>query len=89
MATYAQRAVTICDTLLNVPATNAQRDRIAKAFASALPSDATQAQIAEQFIKELRQYVLSRVQAYETDVGVAALRDTKAAQVILDFAETP
>lgn len=87
MATYAQRAVAICDALLNATATGTQRDRIAKAFAASLPPEATQAQIAEQFIKEIRQYVLGRIQSYETDVGVSALRESKASQIISDFAE--
>lgn len=89
MATFTQRAVTICDSLVNGTATASQRDRIAKAFAAGLPPDATQAQIAEQFIKVLRQYVLDRITATETDTGVVALRENKAAQVPIDFAETP
>lgn len=89
MATYGQRAVTICDALVNGTATATQRDRIAKAFASTLPPDATQAQIAEQFIKELRQYVLDRITAYETQAGITSLREQKAAQVPVDFAEAP
>lgn len=87
MATYAQRAVSICDALVNGTATGTQRDRISKAFAASLPPEATQAQIAEQFLKELRQYVLSRIQSYETDVGISALRESKASQIITDFAE--
>lgn len=89
MATYGQRAVSICDALVNGTASASQRDRIAKAFASSLPPDATQAQIAEQFLKELRQYVIDRITSFETQAGVTALREAKAAQVPADFAEAP
>lgn len=87
MATYGQRAVAICDALVNGTASASQRDRIAKAFAAALPPDATQAQVAEQFVKELRQYVLDRITSYETQAGIATLRETKQLQVPLDFQE--
>lgn len=87
MATYAQRAVSICDALVNGAASASQRDRIARAFAASLPPEATQAQIAEQFLKELRQYVIDRITSAETQAGVIALREAKAAQVPADFAE--
>lgn len=89
MATYGQRAVAICDALVNGTATPAQRDRIAKAFSASLQPEATQAQIAEQFIKELRQYVIDRIASHETLAGITALREAKAAQVPTDFADGP
>lgn len=89
MATYNQRAVSIFTALLNAAPTQAQQDRLGRAFASSLPPDTTNAQISEQAIKELRQYVLDRVTAYETQAGITALRESKAAQVPIDFAETP
>lgn len=89
MATYPQRASAVCDALLNAAATAEQRDRISKAFAAGLPADATQAQIAAQFLKELRQYVLDRITSTETQSGITALRESKAAQVPIDFPETP
>lgn len=89
MATYGQRAITICDALVNGTATATQRDRIAKAFAATLPPDATNAQIAEQFIKELRQYVIAKITSHETSADVTAIREAKAAQVPSDFPEAP
>lgn len=89
MATYGQRAVAICDTLVNGVATATQRQRIAAAFAGSLPPEATQAQIAENFIKELRQYVIAKVISHETQASITALQESTAAQVPQEFSEAP
>lgn len=89
MATYNQRALSIFTALLNSAPTQSQQDRLGRAFASSLPPEATTAQISEQAIKELRQYALDRVTAYETQTGITALRESKATQVPIDFPETP
>lgn len=89
MPTYNQRALSIVNAIVNGTATASQSDRLAKAFAEGLPPEATNAQISEQFIKELKQYVIERITAYEIKTGVTALRDSKAAQVPLDFADNP
>lgn len=89
MATYNQRALSIFTALLNAAPTQSQQDRLGRAFASSLPPEATTAQISEQAIKELRQFALDRVTAYETQTGIAALRESKAAQVPIDFPEAP
>ena len=89
MATYNQRALSIFTALLNATPTQSQQDRLGRAFASSLPPEATNAQISEQAIKELRQYALDRVTAYETQSGITALRESKAIQVPIDFPEVP
>jgi uncharacterized protein RhaS with RHS repeats len=90
MPTYNQRAVSVVDSLVtNGPATTEQRARIAAAFSTGLPVDATQAQISERFIRELRSYVLDRVQIYETQDGISALRISKATSVPNEFPEAP
>lgn len=89
MATYNQRAVTLVDTLINGAATAEQRARVAAAFSSSLPPDATQAQISEQFVKELRGMVIDRILHFETQAGISDVRLAKAAQLPLDFQELP
>lgn len=89
MATYNQRAVTIVDTLVNGVATADQRARMAAAFSSSLPPGATQAQISEQFIKELRGLVIDRILTHETQLGISDVRMAKAQQIPTDFAEAP
>lgn len=87
MATYNQRALSIFTALLNAAPTQSQQDRLGRAFASSLSPEATTAQISEQAVKEFRQFVMARIVSYETESGVTALREAKAAQVPLDFAE--
>jgi len=90
MPTYNQRAVSVVDNLVtNGPASADQRARIAAAFSQSLPPGATQAQISEAFIRELRGYVLDRVQIHETQTGISALRESKAATVPNEFPEAP
>lgn len=89
MATYAQRAVAICDAIINAPATAEQRDRIARAFSVGMPPEATPGQIAERFVRELRGYVLDRIRQAEADAAVQAARDSVAADVAADFQEAP
>ena len=90
MATlYPQRAVAIVDAALGGPATQSQRDRVAAAFASALPPNATQTQIAEQLVKAVHQFLVDRVLAYETQAGIIALREGKLAEVVSTFTELP
>lgn len=89
MATYNQRALSIFTAIINAAPTQSQQDRLGRAFASSLPPSATAAQISEQAIKELRQIVLERVTAYETQTGITALRESKATQVPIDFPDTP
>jgi hypothetical protein len=90
MPTYNARAVSIVDNLVtNGPATADQRARIAAAFSTGLAPGATQAQISEAFVRELRAYVLGRVVMYEADPQINAVRASKAAQIPIDFAEAP
>lgn len=89
MATYNQRAVTLVDTLVNGTATTEQRARVAAAFSASLPPDATQAQISEQFVKELRGMVIDRILTFETQAGISDVRLAKAQQIPIDFAEQP
>ena len=89
MATYNQRALSIFTALINATPTQDQQDRLAAAFSSSLPPEATNAQISEQAVKELRQVVLDRVMMHETQSGITAVREAKAAQVPIDFAEVP
>lgn len=89
MATYNQRALSIFTAILNAAPTQSQQERLGRAFASSLPPEATNAQISEQAIKELRQYVLDRVAYHETQAGIASLRENKASQIPVEFAEAP
>lgn len=89
MANHNQRALSVFTAVLNAAPTQAQQDRLGRAFAASLPPEATTAQISEQYIKELRQWHLDRVTAHETQAGITALRESKAAQVPIDFAEVP
>lgn len=89
MATQPQRAISIYTGAFNVAPTQTQQDRMARAFAAALPPDATNAQIAEQMNKAVRQFLIDQVIAYETAAGKAALQESKAIQVPLDFPEVP
>lgn len=90
MPTYNQRAIAVVDNLVtNGPATQSQRDRIAAAFSAGLAPGATQAQISEALIRELRGIVLDRVMTYENNISISALRASKAAQIPIDFPEAP
>lgn len=89
MATHPQRAVSIYTGAFNVAPTQSQQDRMARAFSSALPPDATNAQIAEQMNKAVQRFLIDQVIAYETQSGITELRDSKATQVPIDFAEVP
>jgi len=89
MPTYNQRAIAIADALVNGTATTDQRARIGAAFSASLPPGATQAQISEQMVREVRGMVIDRVLAFETAAGMSAVRLAKAAQLPLDFAELP
>lgn len=89
MATFPQRAIAIAEAALNRATTQAERDRITKAYAEALPPDATSAQIAEAFVTDVWRGIVERVRSYETRTEKAAIDATKATQVAADFAQTP
>lgn len=89
MAEVGPRSISIVDALLNTTSTQSQRDRISKAFAAALPPEATQTEIAEQFLKELWQVVVDRVMTYETQAAIIAVRESKISTIPTDFAQLP
>lgn len=78
MATANQRAIAICDALVNGTSTADQRQRVLAAFGS-----------AEQFIRDIRRYVLERVQGTEEAMPVAQARQSVADDINTDFAESP
>jgi hypothetical protein len=87
MATYIQRAVSICDAIVNGTATAAQRDAILQAVCPNLPAEWTQAQKAEAFIREVRQRVLRARQAQLQQSGVDAAIATAATQTATEIPE--
>lgn len=78
MATLNQRAIAICDALVNGTATTEQRQRVLAAFGS-----------AEQFIRETRQYVLNRLEVHESQAPVSAARQQVVDGIKTDFTEAP
>lgn len=89
MATYVQRATAIADALLNSTATIAQKKRIAKAFTPSLDDTATGPEIAEAFVRAIREYVLDRVGQYESQAAMVAARVATVDSVGADFSEVP
>lgn len=78
MATVNQRAIAICDALVNGTSTADQRQRILAAFGS-----------ADSFIKETRRWVLSSLINTEASAPVTAARQLVEQDIATDFAETP
>lgn len=74
MPTVAQRATAICDAILNTTATAQQKQRAQAAFGS-----------AENFLREVRRFVISKIEQAEEEAGKQATR----AQVRNDFSEAP
>lgn len=89
MATHPQRALAIAEAALNRATTQAERDRITKAYAEALPPNATSAQIAEAFVNEVWSGIVERVRSYETRTDTAAIVAAKSTSVAADLAQTP
>lgn len=89
MATFPQRAIAIAEAALNRTTTQAERDRITKAYAAALPPDATSSQIAEAFVTDVWRGIVEHVRMYETSAETAAIVAAKATSVAADLAQTP
>lgn len=89
MATYTARATAIADAIVNSTATPAQKKRIAKAFTPSLSDAATNAEIAEAFVRAIREYVLSQVSTYESQAAMGAARQSTLASVAAEFPEAP
>lgn len=78
MATFNQRAISICDALVNGTATVEQRQRVLAAFGS-----------AENFLRDIRRHVLGHVQHHEAQAGVASAWQAASASVDSGFTEQP
>lgn len=89
MPTYTQRAVAICDAIVNNTATQAQRDAILSAICPNVPVEWTQAQKAEAFIKEIRQRILRARQDQLQKTSVDSAIAGAATQAATDIPETP
>lgn len=74
MPTILQRATAICDALVNATATTQQKQRAQAAFGT-----------AENFLREVRHFVISRIEQAEEEAGKQATR----AQIRTDFTEAP
>lgn len=74
MPTPLQRATAICDALVNTTATTQQKQRVQAAFGT-----------ADAFLREVRQFVISRVQQHEETSAREATRN----QVLADYNEAP
>lgn len=69
---YVARAVTIFETLLNRPATVAEKQRLLDAYALSAPTGATNADIAGIFLRMLRGYVIDQINHKEGQAAAAA-----------------
>lgn len=78
MATPNQRAIAICDALVNGTSTAGQRQRVLDAFGT-----------ATDFIQVIREFVLHRVTESEAQAPVAQAKDAVTASVAADFQELP
>lgn len=87
MATYVQRAVAICDAIVNGTATAGQRDAIITAVCPNLPPEWTQAQKAEAFIRDLRQRIHRARQGQIQQAGVDSAIASAAAQAEAEVPE--
>lgn len=74
MPTPQQRGVAILDAVLNASSTPAQRQRAVTAFGS-----------ADNFVREIRQFLISRIMQHEEAAGRVAARNL----VDTDFTELP
>ena len=93
MATFVQRAGWIADAVVNGTATASQKQRIAAAFKPALIHDPskvyTNAEIAEFFVKDIRNFIMQRVKAYEAAEAIRLAHQNTSDQVDTDFSEAP
>lgn len=78
MATANQRAIAICDAIVNGTSTTGQRQRLLAAFGT-----------APDFIQALREFVLFRITNAESAAPVAQAQSNAAASVLADFQEAP
>lgn len=78
MATENQRGISICDALVNRTTTTQERSRLLAAFGT-----------SGDFLRDVRRYVLGRVEQHEQTQPVAAARDAVTADVAASFTETP
>lgn len=78
MPTPNQRAIAICDALVNATSTVGQRQRLLAAFGS-----------APEFIQAIREFVLYRITNSEAAAPVAQAQSTAANSVTADFQEIP
>lgn len=78
MATPNQRAISICDALVNGTSTTGQRQRLLDAFGT-----------ASEFIQAIREFVLFRITNSEAAAPVAQAQSAAAASVTNDFQEAP
>lgn len=94
MATTVQRWQAIGDALLNRAATQSELTRLGLAIAKQGPDLAaynamSNSSKAEYVLAYLRRHLLHLVKDTEAATAVAQARDTTAAAVSADFAETP
>lgn len=89
MPTPVQRAASIVDALLNRTASAADRASVHAAFADMLPPTATQAEIAANFIKVMRQVMTDRVTGFESRNNVATAVNNTVTSVNSRLAESP
>lgn len=76
MPTPNQRAISICDALVNTTSTAGQRQRLLAAFGS-----------APEFIQAIREFVLFRITSSEAAAPVAEAQSVAAQSVASDFQE--
>jgi hypothetical protein len=78
MATANQRAVAICDAIVNGTSTADQRQRVLSAFGS-----------ADVFLKEVRRWVLGNLILHEADALIRAAQQGVENDIASDFTEAP
>jgi hypothetical protein len=78
MATPNQRAISICDALVNGVSTAGQRQRVLAAFGT-----------APDFLVEIRRFVLNRVISTEAAAPVAQAESQVSIAVAAEFQEAP
>lgn len=76
MATPNQRAIAICDAIVNGTSTTGQRQRLLNAFGT-----------APDFIQAIREYVLIRIASAEAAGPVTQAKTAAEASVAADFQE--
>lgn len=78
MATYNQRAIAICDALVNGTSTADQRQRVLAAYGT-----------AENFVREVRRSILGRLSMFEGEVPMQQARNAVEQDIATDFIEAP